>query len=413
LFALRRRDALALDDPHKAEQRDGNDDSERSDAVEAIDLQHIFLDIGEIERETESTKRKDEERSTAPGERQAPQQQVAGNADGCNRNMQHFRKRTMVHNAAVPLGVDVARLGVCRVVDLESQRGNHDAGNGKEGDEVAHHPDASRRSFEEGAACLSCDGYDRQMEQLLGNGGRVAFFGGSFDPPHQGHLAVARAAKAALCLDEVLFAPVGAQPLKPNGSTAGFADRLEMTRLAIGDEPGFGLSGIDAPKPNGAPNYTIDALLLLRDQLRDGATLFCLMGADSFFGLRHWHRGAEIPFVSPLIVAARPGQPLDDVKAALPEGTRLEVSALSKRADAAEHGACGKLRTFLIRNVRGQASPFFLLPELHVDISASAIREAVRDKQGVAARPLREEAEETALVSPAVMRYIRAHKLYE
>jgi len=377
LFALRRRDALALDDPHKAEQRDGNDDSERSDAVEAIDLQHIFLDIGEIERETESTKRKDEERSTAPGERQAPQQQVAGNADGCNRNMQHFRKRTMVHNAAVPLGVDVARLGVCRVVDLESQRGNHDAGNGKEGDEVAHHPDASRRSFE------------------------------------QGHLAVARAAKAALCLDEVLFAPVGAQPLKPNGSTAGFADRLEMTRLAIGDEPGFGLSGIDAPKPNGAPNYTIDALLLLRDQLRDGATLFCLMGADSFFGLRHWHRGAEIPFVSPLIVAARPGQPLDDVKAALPEGTRLEVSALSKRADAAEHGACGKLRTFLIRNVRGQASPFFLLPELHVDISASAIREAVRDKQGVAARPLREEAEETALVSPAVMRYIRAHKLYE
>ena len=58
---------------------------------------------------------------------------------------------------------------------------------------------------------------------------RVAFFGGSFDPPHLGHLAVARAARQALRLDRVLFAPVGAQPLKPKGSTASFPDRLAMT----------------------------------------------------------------------------------------------------------------------------------------------------------------------------------------
>ena len=70
-------------------------------------------------------------------------------------------------------------------------------------------------------------------------GKRVAFFGGSFDPPHLGHLAVARAARAALELDTVLFAPVGAQPLKPQGSSAGFEHRLEMTRLAIASEPAF------------------------------------------------------------------------------------------------------------------------------------------------------------------------------
>ena len=68
---------------------------------------------------------------------------------------------------------------------------------------------------------------------------RVAFFGGSFDPPHLGHLAVARAARDAFQLDTVLFAPVGAQPLKPEGSAAGFEDRLAMTRLAIEDEPGL------------------------------------------------------------------------------------------------------------------------------------------------------------------------------
>jgi len=62
----------------------------------------------------------------------------------------------------------------------------------------------------------ACASYDRRMEQFPG-GKRVAFFGGSFDPPHLGHLAVARAARAALALDTVLFAPVGAQPLKPHG----------------------------------------------------------------------------------------------------------------------------------------------------------------------------------------------------
>ena len=114
-------------------------------------------------------------------------------------------------------------------------------------------------------------------------GARIAFFGGSFDPPHLGHLAVARAARAALGLDAVLFAPVGAQPLKPGGSTASYADRLAMTRLAIAGERGFSVSLADAPKLSGAPNFTLETLLGLRAELPPDGSLFCLMGADSFF----------------------------------------------------------------------------------------------------------------------------------
>jgi len=122
------------------------------------------------------------------------------------------------------------------------------------------------------------------MNQLDIQGRRVAFFGGSFDPPHLGHLAVARAARAALGLDTVLFAPVGAQPLKPAGSSASFEDRVAMTRLAIDGEPGFELSLADAPKPDGSPNFTIDTLRLLRAQMPVDSRLFLLMGADSLSG---------------------------------------------------------------------------------------------------------------------------------
>ena len=158
-------------------------------------------------------------------------------------------------------------------------------------------------------------------------GERIAFFGGSFDPPHFGHLAVARAARASLGVNMVLFAPVGAQPLKPKGSMASFADRMAMTELAIEGEPGFAASPIDAPKADGTANFTFDTLTRLRSELAEGSILYCLMGADSFLSLRKWHRAAEIPFLAPLIVGSRPRESMNDVRAALPEGLTVEVCA--------------------------------------------------------------------------------------
>ena len=233
---------------------------------------------------------------------------------------------------------------------------------------------------------------------------RVAFFGGSFDPPHLGHMAVARAAQAALGLDAVIFAPVGTQPLKLHGSAAGYEDRLAMTRLAVAGGPLFAVSRADAPKPSGAPNYTFDALLALRAELPPGSALFCLMGADSFFSLRLWHRAAEIPFAAPLIVASRPGWQLDHVQALLPEGLTVESTPEPGRPDSEVD-----LRCYLLLSPAGEHTPLYLLPGLHVEISASDIRKQLREPGGAASAA---PATGDALLPVAVLDYIRSRGLY-
>jgi nicotinate-nucleotide adenylyltransferase len=233
---------------------------------------------------------------------------------------------------------------------------------------------------------------------------RVAFFGGSFDPPHEGHLAIAHAAKTALQLDAVLFAPVGAQPLKPEGSSAAFGDRVAMTRLAVDGEDGFHISLLDAPRIDGAPNYTLETLVRARTDIGPAGTLFFLMGSDSFFGLRRWHRAAEIPFAAPLIVASRPGQPLDDLIAALPGGLAL-AEAQQNSGRASEADALAGLASYTLQNQSGAKTPLYLLTGLNFDVSASQVREQMRARgEATDAAP--------AQVPAAVMAYIRAHGLY-
>lgn len=235
------------------------------------------------------------------------------------------------------------------------------------------------------------------MHEAAEGGRRIAFFGGSFDPPHLGHIGVARAAQQALHLDTVLFVPVGMQPLKPPGATASFEDRVAMTELAIKGLPQFAISFADAPAESGEPNYTIDTLHRLEAQF-PSARLFTLIGADSFLSLGRWYRGAEIPFVAPLIVASRPGQNLEDVATSLPTGLTIQQE---ERGSAAESA----LRILTIRNEAGQTAPFYLLPELDIGISASEIRE----QAGVAPERLCASHE---LLADAVCDYIETHGLY-
>lgn len=237
------------------------------------------------------------------------------------------------------------------------------------------------------------------MHDQAEGGRRIAFFGGSFDPPHLGHIGIARAAQDLLQLDTVLFAPVGTQPLKPLGATASFEDRLAMTELAIHGLPQFVVSLADAPDPSGEPNYTIDTLHRLEAQF-PSSQLFTLMGADSFLSLRRWYRGAEIPFVAPLIVASRPGQRLEDMAAILPEGL-----AIQEGSDTEDARPDSSLRVYAIRNQAGRSAPFYLLPELEIEISASEIRREAGEA------PERLCADHRVL-SAEVCDYIRAHELY-
>jgi nicotinate-nucleotide adenylyltransferase len=135
---------------------------------------------------------------------------------------------------------------------------------------------------------------------------RVGFYGGSFDPPHCGHLAVARAAAQAFALDRVLLAPTAQQPLKPQGAEASFEDRLAMVRLLCEGEWGLEASELEAPSAIVGPNYTIDTLHRLRAQLQPGDEIFVVVGIDAFLELERWRDPRGLLAAAQWVVVARP-----------------------------------------------------------------------------------------------------------
>jgi nicotinate-nucleotide adenylyltransferase len=197
----------------------------------------------------------------------------------------------------------------------------------------------------------------------------------------------------------VLFVPVGVQPLKPLGATASYEDRIAMTELAIKGLRHFAISFADAPEPTGEPNYTIDTLHRLEAQF-PMAQLFTLIGADSLLSLGLWYRGAEIPFVAPLIVASRPGQQLEQIAAHLPEGLSLREDP----ADGTKERESA-LKVLSIRNQAGASAPFYLLPDLEIEISATEIRRQ--------AGSLDQVCGDLELLPKAVCDYIETHALYQ
>lgn len=113
---------------------------------------------------------------------------------------------------------------------------------------------------------------------------RIGVFGGSFDPPHIGHLAMAKAAMDSLELEEVIFVPARQNPMKSHAPIAGGKDRLEMTRLSIQDEDRFAVSDQEIHRKG--PSYTIDTIAEL--QAVQSGEYWLIMGLDSLLSMPEW-----------------------------------------------------------------------------------------------------------------------------
>ena len=199
------------------------------------------------------------------------------------------------------------------------------------------------------------------------NTSRFGILGGSFDPPHYGHLALAETARAQLGLSRVLFVPAGEPPHKRNRPMSPAEDRAAMTAAAIADNPAFELSRVDLERPG--PHYTVEMLVLLRTQYPDVDEWFFLLGEDALHDLPIWRDPQGILEQASLAVMPRMGQRVNraELVAALP--------LLAKR--------------------------LVWLDIPSVDYSATDLRRRVRE-----GLPLR------YLVPPLVEAYIHAHGLY-
>lgn len=235
----------------------------------------------------------------------------------------------------------------------------------------------------------------------------IGLFGGSFDPIHRGHIALAQAAANLYSLRQVLFVPANVPPHKQKQPLTAFIHRYAMVALATQDEKGFVPSLLEAPEfttsairsarqpgtavaTQGEVNYSIDTVQLLKQTLKKSDRLFFLIGIDAFRDVAKWREARALLAECAFIVASRPGYSLRDVAESLPEDLR-PPAAVS--------------RPFQKQPARGDlvlpGVTLHLLEGVSQSVSATAIRTAAA--QG---KPL------GRWLDPRVADYIRKHGLY-
>ena len=183
----------------------------------------------------------------------------------------------------------------------------------------------------------------------------IGILGGTFDPVHNAHLAMGRAALRALALDKVLFMPTGAPRYRSRG-VASPAQRLEMLELALAGEPRFAIDARElAP---GASAYTADTLAALREELGPDTTLYFLMGADQAAKLGAWHRPDEVRRLARLAAFARPGFAAPGEGMAVVPMEPMDVSASAIRARAARGESISGLVPQAVANYIERHKPY-------------------------------------------------------
>ncbi|HYB60642.1 MAG TPA: nicotinate-nucleotide adenylyltransferase [Methylomirabilota bacterium] len=222
---------------------------------------------------------------------------------------------------------------------------------------------------------------------------RIALFGGTFDPIHAGHLAVARAAVRRFHLDCVYFIPCGRPPHKHRANLTAFPHRYAMVALACAGEARFAASLAEAGKDMAGKEvfYSVDTVRRFRRAAAHrGDHLYFLLGADSFLHIRGWRTPDELLTLCDLIVASRPGFPSAALQRAVPKGLRIEP------------GARGQ--AFTVQGGRGRRckAAVYLLDTVASHVSATEVRWRLDN-----ARSIR------GLVPARVEEYISQQGLYQ
>lgn len=158
----------------------------------------------------------------------------------------------------------------------------------------------------------------------------IGLFGGTFDPIHRGHMALARAALEQYKLHRIHFVPANVPPHKQQQPLSPFFHRFAMLALATAEEKAFVPSLLEAPEEGVVPikrgqekpNYTIDTVRRIKRSLKASDKLFLLIGMDAFAEIAKWHEAESLFGEVEFVVAGRPGYSLADVANALPKKLR-------------------------------------------------------------------------------------------
>src|SRR5213594_2666592 len=212
---------------------------------------------------------------------------------------------------------------------------------------------------------------------------KIGLFGGTFDPIHWGHLRSAEEAREGFRLDRVLFVPTSEPPHKKRKPTTSGQNRLEMVRLAIANNPGFGLSSVELSRPG--KSYTIDTLRHFKRTQSVKDSFYFILGLDAIREIASWKDFREIFSLCHLIVTSRPGCEASMSLKGMPVAVRKLFCYDSKKK--------------VYRHESGSFIYFFKLTD--IGISASEIRHRLKEGKSI-----------RYLVPPEVERCIKRRGLY-
>jgi nicotinate-nucleotide adenylyltransferase len=222
----------------------------------------------------------------------------------------------------------------------------------------------------------------------------IGILGGTFDPIHRGHTALALAASETFNLGRIFFIPANVPPHKQKRPLTSFAHRYAMTVLATTNNKKFLPSLAEAPNEeqrSAQPNYSIDTVRRFKQQLKKSDKLFFLIGIDAFLDIAKWREPEALLRECEFIVASRPGYSLADVANSLPPSMRPAVAVTKPFQKQPARGD-------LVLN----GAAVHLLERVHSDVSATQVREAVAAGKSLG-----------RYLDPAVVEYIRKTGLYK